>query len=188
MKNEETTYTDKLLFAGIADGDIDAFTRFFKMYKDRAVQIALKMTRIPAVAEEIAQEFFLKMWDKREQLTSVETPMAWMYMSIYYMCVNHLRRKGHEQRIMELKKMTEVQQTEHTKEWVDERQLAAGIEKVAATLPELHKKIFELRYRHQVSYKEISTMLGVTVGTAQTYFSQAIKIIRSYIEKTDKGE
>lgn len=188
MKTNDTVYADKALFARIAEGDIAAFDRFFKLYRQRAVEIAYKITRMDAVAEEIAQEFFLRIWDKREGLTAVENPGAYMYMSIYYQCVNHLRRKGQEQRILELKRMTQADYNEHTQEWIDQRQLEGNIEKGMARLPELHRKIFELRYKHQVSYKEISEMLGITVGTAQTYFSQAIKLIRQHIDADRNAE
>lgn len=183
MDSEENIYRDRQLFAAIAQNDIDAFTRFFHLHKQRIIEVAYKMTRTKEISEELSQEFFLKLWDKREGLDKVDNPAAYIYMSVYYMAVNHLRRRGNEARILELKRMTEKDYNDDTRQRIDERQLRKQIAEASVQLPEVQRKVFELRYQEQISYEDISTMLGITKGTAQSYFHLAIKTIRETLDK-----
>lgn len=183
MDSEDLLHRDRQLLAAIAGNDIDAYTRFFHLYKQRVVEVAYKMTRSAAIAEELSQEFFLKLWDKRAGLEAVENPAAYLYMSVYYISVNYLRRKGNEARILELKRMTETDYSDETRQRIDERQLKTQIDEAAARLPDVQRKVFELRYNGQVSYEEIGGMLQITRGTAQSYFHLAIKHIRENLDK-----
>lgn len=183
MDSEDLLQRDRHLLAAIARDDIEAYTRFFNLHRQRVVEVAYKMTRTAAIAEELSQEFFLKLWDKRAGLEAVENPAAYLYMSVYYMSVNYLRRKGNETRILQLKQMTETDYSDDTRQRIDERQLKAQIEVAAARLPEVQRKVFDLRYNGQVSYEEIGGRLNITRGTAQSYFHLAIKHIRESLDK-----
>lgn len=182
MDNEGQLFSERQLLAAIADGNIEAFNEFFELHKERVFHAAFKMTRSAEVSEELSQEFFLKMWDKRAELVAVQNPGGYVYMSVYYMAIDYLRRKGNEARILELKRMASNDYSNDTQERVDERQLRGYIEKAAMQLPEMQQKVFKLRYHNQESYDDISAELGITRATAQSYFYQAIKFIREYID------
>ncbi|MBO9524490.1 MAG: sigma-70 family RNA polymerase sigma factor [Nocardioidaceae bacterium] len=54
--------SDETLLAGMADGDRDAASAFVRRYQARVFGLALTIVRSPEVAEEVAQEVFLKAW------------------------------------------------------------------------------------------------------------------------------
>lgn len=54
--------SDESLLAGMADGDQDAAAGFVRRYQARVFGLAMTITGVPAVAEEVAQEAFVKAW------------------------------------------------------------------------------------------------------------------------------
>ena len=54
--------SDESLLAGMADGDQDAAATFVRRYQARVYGLAMTVTGVPAVAEEVAQESFVKAW------------------------------------------------------------------------------------------------------------------------------
>ncbi|GGH65723.1 RNA polymerase sigma-70 factor (ECF subfamily) [Filimonas zeae] len=178
---------DKQLLAGIAAGNADAFSRFFELHKKRVFGIAFKMTRSAESARELSQEFFLKLWEKKGDVVTVHNPGAYVYMSVYYLSIDFLRRKGNEQRVLELKKMVTRDYTNETQEWLDERQLLAYIQQAADKLTGQKKRVFEMRYVHQKSYEEIAEALKISKVSAHTYFYEALKVIRAYIDTALPG-
>lgn len=178
---------DKQLLVGIAAGDAGAFSRFFELHKRRVFGVAFKMTRSAEAARELSQEFFLKLWEKKGDMVNVHNPGAYVYMSVYYLSIDFLRRKGNEQRVMELKKIVTRDYTNETQEWLDERQLIAYIKQAAGRLTGQKKKVFEMRYVDQKSYEEIAEALKISKVSAHTYFYEALKIIRSYIDTALPG-
>ncbi|BAV07741.1 RNA polymerase sigma-70 factor, ECF subfamily [Filimonas lacunae] len=183
MDSEDNILLNKQLLLNISENDIESFNRFFQLQKERVYDVALKMTRSHEIAQELSQDFFLKLWDRREDLTSVQNPAAYVYMSVYYMAINYLKRRGNEARILELRRMASPHYSNDTQERIDERQLRGYIDKAALLLPRLQQQVFQLRYIHQESYEAIGELLGITRGTAQSYFHLALKFIREYIDK-----
>jgi RNA polymerase sigma-70 factor (ECF subfamily) len=57
-----TPLTDESLLAGMAVGDQDAAAAFVRRYQGRVYGLALTVVAVPAVAEEVAQEAFVKAW------------------------------------------------------------------------------------------------------------------------------
>lgn len=185
MDNGQNTYKDKALLEMIARGNEEAFSLFFERHKQTVFEVAFKMTRSIDMAQELSQDFFLKMWNKRQALTEVINPGAYLYMSIYYLSIDFLRRKGRdENRVEELRRMAGgIVHNNDTQEKLDERQLRSYIDQAAARLPDLKKKVFEMRYKYQESYDDIAQALNISKGTAQVYFHNAVSFIRTYIDE-----
>ncbi len=67
-----TSYPEKELLQRLSAGDKTAFTILFDTYWNNIYSVALVLTKSPQVAEDTVQEIFLKVWNKREELTSVD--------------------------------------------------------------------------------------------------------------------
>lgn len=184
MDSNGDIYDNKKILLAIAAGDLRAFATFFNTYSPRIWQVAMKLTRSAEVAEELTQDFFIKLWDKREALTEVKSPGGYFYTLIYNLSIDYSRRKGTETRAMDAQRREVLEHGNNIQERIDERQLQKNIEKATQQLPELHQKVFRLRHQEQVSYDDIAVALGITRSTAQSYFYQSIKAIREFLDRT----
>ncbi|RME10213.1 MAG: RNA polymerase subunit sigma, partial [Ardenticatenia bacterium] len=58
---------DSDLVHRVAQGDEDAFRRLYEKYLDAVYSMALKVTRDPHMAEDVAQEVFVRLWQRAGQ-------------------------------------------------------------------------------------------------------------------------
>src|SRR5882757_4239371 len=70
---------ERQLFARIAQGDEAAFTQVFHRYNRRLYPFILKMVKAQALAEEIVQTTFIKLWTNRHTLSKVENPQTYIF-------------------------------------------------------------------------------------------------------------
>ena len=73
------SYTENELLRLIAEGDKNAFTQIYNNYRNKIYSIAFDLTESTAVAEEIVQDVFLKIWVKRDSLNEVEHFRAYLF-------------------------------------------------------------------------------------------------------------
>ena len=74
-----TLYDDKELFELISEGQKSALVRLFKKYSPQLSDFAFGLTKSDAVADEILQEVFMRIWFNREKLASIEEPKTYLF-------------------------------------------------------------------------------------------------------------
>src|SRR6266568_7915494 len=80
------------LLGGIADGDREAFTQFYRSTQARVFGLALRILRRPAQAEEITQEVYLYVWNSAVQYdTRLASPIGWLMMLTHRRSVDRVR-------------------------------------------------------------------------------------------------
>jgi RNA polymerase sigma factor (sigma-70 family) len=127
-------------------------------------------------AEDIVQEAFLRL--HREE-AAVLQPRAWLYRTVHNLACSHLRaaalRSG---RVVVDAGVTEAVDPEPLPDEaalrMEERALA-GL--CLDRLPERHREVVSLRYREQLSYREIAARTGLTVNHVGVLLSQALKLL-----------
>ena len=82
---------DKDLFEKIKKGDENAFEILFHKYYGILCSFATKIIKDDVAAEEIVQDLFVKLWEKREQI-SIETSLKnYFFRSVKNFCLNHIQ-------------------------------------------------------------------------------------------------
>lgn len=174
-------YDDRLLFQQIATGDEAAFREIFQRYTPQLHPFALDIVKSDAVAKEIIQEVFLKLWLKRDSLTEIEKPSSWLYRITSNLSLNHFRRQQLELRVME------TIQTDGGEEEIENnfsaKELQSLIHEASQLLPFQRKKIFMLSREQGLSRKEVAQQLGISENTVRNQLGIALKHIQDYIIK-----
>jgi RNA polymerase sigma-70 factor (ECF subfamily) len=73
-------------FSWLAAGDQRAFEAFFRKQYRPLVAHALKFLRDPDEAEEVVQDVFVKLWEKRGEITAQTSLSAYLYTSVRNQC------------------------------------------------------------------------------------------------------
>jgi len=140
-----------------------------------------------AAAEDLVQEAFMKL---HAQFHQVRTPQPWLYRTIHNLAVDHLRRT---------KKVVPLEDTNHDGEPVPidlcdsqplpDEQIARWerigvIRLVLETLDRRSRELIRLRFDEDLSYKEISDRMGLTVGHVGYLLHHALKAMAVELAKT----
>lgn len=180
MSEHEQAYDLVEIFMAIAEGDVKAFDTFYHAWRSKVFRVMFKMTRSVEVSQDLSQQFFIKFWIKRQTLSSLQAPEAYVFRSLYNMATDYLRSKGHEQRWQELDQLVMAEATNSTQERLDERQARLLIQEAIEALPDRQKMIVHLRHEG-VSYEAIAADMNISKGTAQNYYHEALKQLRRHI-------
>ena len=170
---------DRIFFEKIRQDDRRAFEALFKKYYASFCIVALRYVEDKDVAKDIAQEVFIKLWDKRHDYDDIPSVKTFLYVLVKNACLNHIRnQKIKEKHLGAIEKEGELffQQAVIPEETY--RQLEAFIEQ----LPPQSANIIRLNLKG-CSNIEIAETLGVSINTVKTLKYNALRNMRDYFGK-----
>lgn len=170
--------SDKELIAGLHNSDESVFETIFRTYYERLCNYANSIVNDMAEAEEIVQNTFLIIWEKREG-TEIHTSLkSYLYQSVHNHCLNRIKHfKIRRQYSQHYQNNTELN-VESTSETVLGNELDKQITDAIESLPKQCKAIFKLSRFENLTYAEIATQMGLSVKTIDNHMVRALKILR----------
>ena len=156
--------------------DVQAFELLFRKYYVRLCGFADKFIANMADSEEIVQEVFLNIWEKRDQLKLTDDIRPYLFKSVQNLCFNLIKHKKVEDKYYLVIDLVYKSQTEdfNAYESVLYTELKKNVEEAINSLPIECKKIFHLSRQEGLKYKEIADQLGLSVKTVETQMSRAL--------------
>jgi RNA polymerase sigma-70 factor (family 1) len=172
-------YNIKDLFRQLSEGKEDAFTDIFYYFNRRLYPFALKKLKDPAIAEELVQDIFLKIWLKRENM-HIENPEGYVYRMAANAILDHFKKKAYEFRLLKnLQEKTGA--TENTTEAsLELKHIKKVVTAAIDELPDQRRKVYLLR-EEGLNYQEIGDQLGISPNTVKVQLVSANKFIRAYL-------
>lgn len=154
------------------------FEKFFReKYRSLCFQ-ANRYVKDISVAEEIVQEVFVHIWEKRDQIIIKGSVSAYVATSVKNNCLNHIKHvsivKSYERN--ELTRVS-IDPTD-TEEEMHDFELESAILNAIAELPPQRKKVFMLSRVDGLKYHEIAEKLGLSVKTIEAQMGKALKQLR----------
>jgi len=180
-------YKEKEILEQVSLGDEKAFRRLFDHYWDNIYSVAFVFTKSSVLAEEMVQDVFLKVWQKRDQLPGIEKFEGWLFTIARNHILNTLRNKSAEQSFSEDLLQYFKETTNLPEQQLLLKESEQLISRAAAQLPEQQKKVFLLSRGQGMSHEEIARELGLSKLTIKTHMHMALKSMRLYIEKHGGG-
>jgi RNA polymerase sigma factor (sigma-70 family) len=178
---------DGLLLDQIAGGDQGAFESLYARYSDLVYSVALRVVADPGIAQDVAQEVFLRIW-RQPTLFDVTRGrfVSWLMSVTRNRAVDEIRSRGRRR----LREVTPAPGSDDPADpqAVDPQmaaQLAAEREVVRAglaTLPSEQRVAIELAYFGGMTQQEISAVLDTPLGTVKTRIRLAMKKLRLCLE------
>jgi len=164
------------------EGNEEAFAALVKMYKTKVFNLAWSLTRDHEMADDLAQEAFIKAYFALPKFQFKSEFGTWLYRITVNHVKDYLRRKG-KMRKISLEKINEktlIQENEMTKkekEQIEEHRREL-FHQFLQTLPEKYQVILSLRDIQGFSYKEITKILKISPGTVDSRLHRARKMLR----------
>jgi RNA polymerase sigma-70 factor (ECF subfamily) len=177
--SEETESYD-LLFLRLKAGDEQAYKEIYEKFSKLLFQAAYNKVRDKVVAEDIVQNIFISIWEKREELM-VKDARYYLLGSLKYAVINYIRSQVMENKYLAFSK-NNAGGEEEIFSMIEVNDLSAIIEKGISSLPDKTQEIFRLsRFGHQ-STKNISTDLNISEKTVEYHITRSIKFIKAYLK------
>jgi RNA polymerase sigma-70 factor (family 1) len=172
---------DSVLVRQLVNGNILAFNTLFRKYSSRLYRFAIGYLKSDDEAEELVQEVFTKVWEKRKDLKEELSFKFYLFTIAFNLIRKHFRTKA---RLAEyfnagLRDEADLQ----TSQQIAYNSLFQYINELVNQLPERRKKIFIKSRFEGLSIKEIAEELNISHKTVENQLTDALRFIRTNLNK-----
>ena len=166
--------------AGIHQIDADSSALFENVFKTHFKSLhayAFTILKDDTTAEEIVQNVFYKLWEKKDKITIESSLAAYLYKAVYYESLNFLKH-------MKVREVYHAHITRNnaggdTMDSLALKELQQKIDLAINQLPEQCRTIFQLSRYEGLKYKVIAGKLGISVKTVESQMGKALKTLRT---------
>ncbi|MBT34566.1 MAG: RNA polymerase sigma-70 factor [Thalassobius sp.] len=176
--NIYSDFSDDKLLVFIRKDEQAAFLEIYQRYWARLYKYAYNVIQNQPACEDIIQEIFLDLWNRRKELL-ISNLQAYLYKSVKFQIFKYLRKNEIEQKHLSL--INKIQFVNNTEEYINVEELEQLLDKSISQLPEKCREIFYMSRFEQKSYQEIAQKLNISTQTVKNQVSKALKFIRASI-------
>jgi RNA polymerase sigma-70 factor, ECF subfamily len=155
-------------------GDVDAFGAIVREHQRMVFSLALHVVQDRAVAEELAQDAFLQLYQCLDRIASPAHLLFWLRRTVVHRAIDHGRRLSSrlEVRVDDVPPLALVR--EDRDPWLERalRELVAG-------LPPRPRAIVTLRYQEDLEPMEIARVLDLPVNTVKSHLRRSLAVLRA---------
>lgn len=161
---------DRDLITFAQQGDRQAFTELVHCHQDSMVSLTYRMCGDLRLAEDAAQEAFVRVWQNLKSYKPQYAFRSWLYRIATNAALDVLRR---ERPTTELDSLSLVDTGITPESSAEDNQQAVHIRQAIAQLSEPLRMVLILREYHELTYQEISHALDIPVGTVMSRLNTA---------------
>lgn len=156
--------------------DAITFKEKYIPYHQKLYRVAYRLLEDACDAEDVVQEAYIKLWNKRDELVQVENNEAYCVILLRNLCLDFLRsKKKHQFQSTEDTVISDNLVLVNEIETLDE---IKHIETIIDLLPEQQRKVIKLRHFDDYSNEEIEEIMGLTSINVRVLMSRARKKIK----------
>ena len=183
--------TDDIYYIeAVRNGNVQAFSFLVEKYQKLVYTLALKLLKKPEEAEEMAQDTFVKAFQKLNSYEGKSKFSTWLYSITYNACISELRKRRIEFKSLDDRQISDQDEQKmhdyyrETRKEDQEKYLNLAL----ARLPEDDQVLVTLYYYENQSMDEISQITGLTVSNIKVKIHRARKKMYELLHEMLKEE
>lgn len=157
-----------------------AFEKVFKSHFKSLHSYAYTIVKDDMAAEEMVQNVFCKIWERKGQLDIETSLTAYLYRAVYNESLNYIK---HQKVKLAYQAHASYQLNQQHTETASKKILLGDLEqnlrKAMSELPEQCRTIFQMSRFDELKYQEIADKLGISIKTVENQMGKALKLLRS---------
>lgn len=158
-------------------GDKEALDALFKLLQEPLYRYILSLVREPAMAEDILQEVFLRIYRKLRWLREPEAFRSWAYRIATREAFRNLKRERRvPEQVTDDETLKTISATPPREEFAPE--LIASLPQMVEKLSPASRAVIVLYYLHEMSLDETAAVLGIPVGTVKSRLAYGLENLR----------
>ena len=160
----------------IKNENIVQYKQMFKIYYKQLVYFSYRYVKDVQVAEDIIQDIFVNVWNKRDTLDFTLNFKSYLYSAVRNHSLMHIN-KTNKVELVDLKFVVEKSDN-NPDVIVESKELEKGLMKIISELPTKRREVFSLSRFDKLTYAEIADTLNISIKTVETQMSRSLKHIR----------
>lgn len=172
--------SDEALVGQTKAGEVEAFSELVRRHQTAVYNLCFRFMRDPALAEDMAQEAFIKAFRLLRGFRGDSSFSTWLYRVACSVCLTELgRRKKRFGIALPLSGAA----VEAATPPVSVSDMPEAIRRCVTKLPARYAQAVTLYYLQELSYEEVAAVMQVSLGTLKTWLHRARHQLREIVEK-----
>jgi RNA polymerase sigma-70 factor (ECF subfamily) len=192
--------TDVQLMLGVKAGDDSSFELLLARYRTPLIHFLGRMVKDPAMAEDLAQEVFLRVYRARAGYKPSAKFTTWLFRIATNLALNAVRDERHRQRDVSIEQPDGTRMSEDDQplevpdrrpgivEALLERDRAAFIQRAILRLPEKQRAAVLMHKYHEMDYDQIAEALECSESALKSLLFRAYEALRVELAPLVRGE
>lgn len=172
-----------LLIRAFKNGDQKAFEKLFERYHKKLYAYLMRLLDSKEDAEEIVQESFIKIWEKREEFIEGYSFNAFLFTIAKNTFLNFTREKVNRRVFEDHFQLINEVESGKTDDYVIFKETREIIRLIIEGMPPRRREVFMMRRVEGLSRKEISEKLGISVITVDSQLLKANTYLKDELKK-----
>lgn len=167
---------EQQLLSSLSRGNEEVLTIIYRKYWDRLFLSAYNVLKDKEACEDIVQEIFIQLWQKKEQLVIKTSLEAYLVSATRYQVFHLIKKCSKRKELFE--NLEERFSTDCADVLLYVKDTQKTIDVVIDNLPEKCKNIYKLSRESHLSYKQIAKQLQISTKTVENQLTIALKRLR----------
>lgn len=163
-------------------GSEAAFTRLYQLYVRRLYAKTLKMVHDEDIAQEIIQDIFLKIWERRSQIDPAKSFKAYLYTIGVNLVYDHFRKLAKDTALQNTLLSAAEQDYTCQEDIVISQEQLALIQGAIEQLSPQRKRVYMMCKLDGKTYAEVSRELNISLSTIQDHMVKANIVLKNYLK------
>jgi len=172
---------EKNIVSRIIIGDFRIFEYVFRKHYEMLCRYAIRIINDGTEAEEIVQDLFYSLWEKRQSLKIDISLKSYLFAAVHNRCMKYIRHRNVEEKYRSEHPANTVE-AESPETYAYSEELNEILERTLKSLPQKCSTIFRMNRFEGLKYSEIAAKLSVSVKTVEANMGRALKILRKNLK------
>lgn len=182
MKALDEGYLKNLLVQ-LKQGSESSFNCLYTFYAKMLYKRVVSIIKDEAKTEELIQDLFLKVWQKRTEIDPDRSFKSFLYTIASNMAYDHLRKVASDKALTNRLLMNATDNYWHIEEALNLKETELKLHEALNRLSPQQKQVFTLCKLEGKSYEEAGRILGITTATVNSHIVKSSRYIRTYMVK-----
>ncbi|MBX3252980.1 MAG: RNA polymerase sigma-70 factor [Chitinophagaceae bacterium] len=157
------------------------FESLVQQHEQKLILMVHRVVKSESQSRDIVQNVFLKVWEHRDSIYSVQNMEAWLYRITKNELTDFLRKAAADERLRATLWNNLQLSTHYTEELLNARECHSILHKAISRLPPQRRLVYRLNRDKGLSYQEIATELSISRHTVKNQLSLALQSIHRFL-------
>lgn len=172
--------SDEKIIEEVRSKDQDLYYIIVERYQSKLLRYASNLIKDMDQASDIVQNSFIKAFVNLNSFNTKKNFSSWIYRIVHNEAINVAKKYQRELPILD---NINFQNDKNTKDYFEQKEIVAKVKKCLEKIPLLYSEPLSLFYIEEKSYKEISDILRIPMGTVAIRINRAKILIKKICQK-----
>ena len=174
---------ERILVIQLKDGNQASYEMLYSKYAPKLFAFSRKYLQSQEDAEEIVQEVFLRIWEKKDNIDENQSFSSYVIQAAKHRIFNGFRKNVNKQAYMDFLIYADNSSRNFTEMDVDYSEIKQKAELAISALPEKRQEVFRMSRELGLKNKEIAEKLQISIKTVENQMGQALKFLREELSE-----